>query len=1398
MKLFIPKDIFTNPRPPRLFLCTTGKKIIQELPSYDETLDGKWGSYSEASFSIDRQYVDVLTGEVKVHPTFDKAEGLRKVYMENIGYFVIQDPDTTYGEKDSKTLSCFSSEYETANKYLENFRINTGEIDSKEVIYLESVYGYNYTIDQDNLYKKASGTFDIYESYYVKEYTDNDSYTYEQAQIADASEYAKYNGSTVAKTLYIKSYPNVRFYWPTKPELSLVHLVLEKIPGWTIKDVDVSLWRKERKFDEDRITVYDFLMNEVQDTFKCVVDWNTETNQISFYEEAEDGITEDNTVQTRWETDVFISRENLANEININYSTDDIKTKLKVSGSDDLDIREVNLGKNYIMNLSYYHNSDWMEQDLLEAYDDYLDIVEEYSPKYTQAMQNFVGAYNKWNDLMNAVPADGNVVLVGDDFEKLYCTYTPINTAYSKQTFTSATIGTTIDTLYSDEACTKVIDESLLADEDTFVVQGYAFIYQSSSKKFKCERYVTETTATQTLKDKLRLYHVDDDIKASVSDNILLRLKNNDSDIATIRIYDPKQKASGSYDENAEYYTYSSKNDKYTWVKISDEATYKTYDKSTEEKTLYTNNYKIQVIIVGAQSGIESDPDTYSIDDWIKGNLTAKKMGLVKYDNGSLVYDNNGNTIPDYTVQYIGTMGAYLVLAKDETVKANLQDYGVKLLQEKHDTYTTVFQTQTESMFSNENYQCVVSDDQPTGNLPKNTRWLNTNSNPIKLYQYQSGEWTEISAEVSTDDQKNYENYQRYIDNYDKLKAVQEVLVIKEKQATYMNDGYAISNRRIDYDLYTRQYDDHEDGVIDDKDTLRYKGQTLEGDMYRAAEAHFVGHTVTRSAMDQNVPIYYFTTSYDPVTYVQNTKSYNDKMTYYVYRYYYPYFIKNATEFSKQTLYVETSAHSNVYEKATTYNAAKKYYIKLDSPYYAIVDIDSQETFNKYDKSTDEKTLYTMTGGHLFAVYLKGTTPYVSYADSRGVYQATMDWISKKTDFENFFDDDKWIRLSPFIREDEFSDSNFLLTGYESEEERLEICQELFDSANKELNTLCQPSLEFSMDMDNILALPEFHSLVDQFQLGNFVRVHIRDGLVKRARLLEVHLNFSDLSDFSCDFGNLVTTKSEVDKHAELLSQAVTAGKQVATSAGDWQRAVDKSNSLEEEIANGLQNAAIQVGRANGQAISWDEHGFRCRKLVDGTTDQYLDEQIAIINNKIVFTNDGWKTSKAALGEFKVDINGDGSEETMYGLLADAVVSGYVKGSVIEGGSLKIGGTGGTFIVHEDGSVQILAADAKTPIYATKSDVDLVNKAIQYRVELFYDKSTIFGAPGQSCTLTCEVYKGNDKITSKLPSGTVFSWLRNGTVYKTTSSPELTVTNADIDRNAIFSCSITFDETKIK
>ena len=158
-----------------------------------------------------------------------------------------------------------------------------------------------------------------------------------------------------------------------------------------------------------------------------------------------------------------------------------------------------------------------------------------------------------------------------------------------------------------------------------------------------------------------------------------------------------------------------------------------------------------------------------------------------------------------------------------------------------------------------------------------------------------------------------------------------------------------------------------------------------------------------------------------------------------------------------------------------------------------------------------------------------------------------------------------------------------------------------------------------------------------------------------------------------------------------------------------------------------------------------------------------------------------------------------------WGVLSDAVVSGYIEGSTIKGGSLEIGGEGGRFIVNEDGSVQILAADS-TPVYATKNDVELVSQARQYHIELEYSGSTIFSAPNSTCTITCRVYNWDEEITEEVKqAGATFSWIRSSNAddtlwnsnHRYSTSNTITITNADIVKNAQFACEVQFDDTEI-
>ena len=1247
MKLMLPKDIFNNPIPPRLFLCTINGKRMGELPAYSVNLNGKWNSYSDISFSIDRTYTDVLTGEDKVHPLFDKTEGLRQVLAEGMAQFVLQDDETVYGEKDSKTMTAFSLEYATAGtKYIENFRVNTGDVDSVEVIYESNKYTEGTT--KDDMYRLAiPDKYDAKESYYHRVYTDNDSYDYEPIQVKDESDYKKHFGDDIDKEsiLYIHGYANVQFYDKYTPELSLLHLVFQYIPEWKIGYVDVDLCHKEKQFSVDRMAVYDFLMNDVSDAIGCVFEWDTISRTVNVYAEANDGLTDNDTIDSQWNTDIYITRENLANEINIKVSTDNIKTKLKVAGSDTLDIREVNLGQNYIMNLDYYHNDDWMEQDLVEAYQRYLDAVKKYSPQYTAAVQGRAKAYDAYNELMNAVPADGNVVLVGDEFKKLYCTYAPINTAYYKNTLVADTLiseQSTIDELYSDDSFTTKINTDTLDDGKQFIVQGLQFKYSNGNFVYIGNLLTTSMEVIVGTEDKnykngkLYLYSVHEDTDANKSDNILLTLKNANSDKATIRIYN-----AGTKD---------------------------------------VPEYLIQSLVVSATTGTSTAAKTYTIQQWVSGKLTSD---LMEFDG--------------YMISSIGTMGAYLVLAKDEKEEATLEEYGIKLLQEKHDTYVKIFQTQTEAMYSQQDYQCIVQNEQPEGVYDAGTKWLDTNSSPVKLYEYNKDNktWNEINAntEISSDDEEHYRNYQRYIDNYDKMVAVQKMLIKKQREAEFYLNGYKLDTPII--------YKDGDSDVV----------------FYKAADA-------------------YFRTS--------------------------------------------------------------------DDPNYAVIITGGAVT-------KDLITTYTFTTPKAkgkFVIYLDGTTAYLAQAESTLIYQAKMNVLNQRTELRNFFTDEQWIALSPLIREDEYIDDNFLFTSYESEEEKLEIPRQLMEEASKKLKTLSQPSLEFSMTMANILALPEFSPFVQsespQFALGKFIRIELSPGLVKRARLLECSINFDDLSDFSCTFGNLITTKSEIDLHAELLSQAVQAGKTVATAAGTWQAGADKADRLEEEIVNGLQNVALKIGASNGQAISWDSTGMHFRKFKDGSTTEYEPEEMAIINNALVATNDSWRTSKAAFGKYVVD------GEERWGPIAEYVTAQTIEGKLLKGGSIQIGDPnkegGSLFVVHEDGSVEIKSNGQDK--YASQSAIDIIDSAYRFRIVLLYDGSTIFSDINQTCTITCNVYDYDTLITDKvIAANGTFAWMRSSSenddvwnaahIKQGANANKITLTTTDVVKNSNFACSVDFDETKI-
>ena len=320
------------------------------------------------------------------------------------------------------------------------------------------------------------------------------------------------------------------------------------------------------------------------------------------------------------------------------------------------------------------------------------------------------------------------------------------------------------------------------------------------------------------------------------------------------------------------------------------------------------------------------------------------------------------------------------------------------------------------------------------------------------------------------------------------------------------------------------------------------------------------------------------------------------------------------------------------------------------------------------------------------------------YRDQQSVFQKANAAISDSLLMRNNFTEAQLIRLSAFLREDELHIDDIVETGLDDLSSSFKIKQDAMESGRIELQKISQPQLQFSMTMANIYALPEFEPIINQFQLGKVIRVCLRQDYIKQSRLLQVDINFDDFSDFSCEFGELTSLRTQSDIHADLLGQAISAGKSVATNSSYWTRGSDQATALDLKIQQGLLDATTQIKAIDGnQGVVIDKYGIKLqKKMGNGEIDPH---QTWLVNNMILMSDDGFKTSRSALGEITVD------GQRYYGLIAEAVLSGYIEGTRIVGGEIKsnnyVPGESGTHFNLTDGDFDIAGGKI---IYDTAKD----------------------------------------------------------------------------------------------
>lgn len=161
---------------------------------------------------------------------------------------------------------------------------------------------------------------------------------------------------------------------------NLIQTLLSYVPGWTLgneNSLDINLKNTVRSFSVSDKTIYDFMVNDVSQTFQCVFVFDNIEKKIYAYP----------IKAISQLTDIYISFDNLMKSASIKESTDELSTALNVIGGDGIYISNVNpIGGNTIYNFQWYKNTNWMEQSLIDAIDNWENKINSNQSSYANLM----------------------------------------------------------------------------------------------------------------------------------------------------------------------------------------------------------------------------------------------------------------------------------------------------------------------------------------------------------------------------------------------------------------------------------------------------------------------------------------------------------------------------------------------------------------------------------------------------------------------------------------------------------------------------------------------------------------------------------------------------------------------------------------------------------------------------------------------------------------------------------------------------------------------------------------------------------------------------------------------------------------------------------------------------
>lgn len=321
------------------------------------------------------------------------------IKVNNIKMFVINTTEEQLNDgKKIKHVHCYSREYQLGKK-------NLRSLQGTRQLYRDTVDGtvvkIKYSYDGTNYQEYTAPFISEYgKDIYIKLY-DLKGVLVDQYLWNSSNKLIQTKGISVTYSVTDTINSKIQVTIKIIAEIGNGVLnILEEDTSWRVGFLDPLIredkslgqdHRKYRTFDITEKPWIEFLKDDVQKTFECIIIYDTIHKLVNVY--SIDTLTQNK--------GLYISEENYIKTLKEDTKTDELITRLWVYGKDNLSIASINpTGKPYIENYSYYRNLDYMSQEMLDKMTAYDNLVKEETPifyNYLTDLENLYGVNSKLN-----------------------------------------------------------------------------------------------------------------------------------------------------------------------------------------------------------------------------------------------------------------------------------------------------------------------------------------------------------------------------------------------------------------------------------------------------------------------------------------------------------------------------------------------------------------------------------------------------------------------------------------------------------------------------------------------------------------------------------------------------------------------------------------------------------------------------------------------------------------------------------------------------------------------------------------------------------------------------------------------------------------------------------------